>query len=157
MSGKRFRRQCMGQCNDQVCSTGRTGLRPVDCDRPASPSGGADAIKFCIVGSSPLAPVFKETVQGKSANGRRFVVLESASLQQTLSCNIGFVSLDADRLDALFRRVGDRPILTVGDDASFAMQGGMIGLTTQQNKVRFEVNMIATRRAGLKLGSQLLK
>ena len=116
-----------------------------------------DPIKVCIVGSSPLAAVFKEAVQGKGANGRRFVVLESASEQQTLSCNIDFVSLDTDRLDALFRSVGGRPILTVGDDASFAAHGGMIGLTTQQNKVRFVVNMIATRRAGLKLSSQLLK
>jgi hypothetical protein len=117
-----------------------------------------DPIKVCFVGSSPLAAVFKETVEGKSANGRRLVVLESKLMQQTLLCNVDFVgALDSNRLNELFRRVDGRPILTVGDDPSFATRGGIIGLTTQQDKVRFEVNMIATRRAGLRLSSQLLK
>ncbi len=126
---------------------------------PAGTFATPDApIKVCFVGSSPIAAVFKDAVQGKSANGRRLVVMESASVQQTLSCHVDFVGgLDADRLDELFHRVDGRPILTVGDDPSFAPQGGIIGLTTLQNKVRFEVNMIATKRAGLKLSSQLLK
>jgi hypothetical protein len=45
----------------------------------------------------------------------------------------------------------------VGDLADFADQGGMIGLTMEESHVRFQINMVAARRAHLKLSSQLLK
>jgi hypothetical protein len=115
-------------------------------------------IKVCIIGSTPLGALFKEAVKGKTANGRGFLVVELASLPQAVSCNINFIgSSEADRVDELLRRVSGHPVLTVGDDESFAVRGGIIGLTTEQHRVRFEVNMAAARRAGLKLSSQLLK
>jgi hypothetical protein len=121
-------------------------------------SGPEEPIKVCIVGSTPLAALFKEAVKGKTANGRGFLVLELASFPQAVSCNINFISSSAaDRVDELLRSVGGHPVLTVSDDEYFAVRGGIIGLTTDQHKVRFEVNMVAARRAGLKLSSQLLK
>ena len=48
-------------------------------------------------------------------------------------------------------------MLTVSDGESAAERGAIIGLTLDENRVRFEVNLVAARKAGLKLSSQLLK
>jgi hypothetical protein len=48
-------------------------------------------------------------------------------------------------------------VLTVSDIPQFARRGGMIELVLAGNKVRFEINVAATARAGLTLSSELLK
>lgn len=50
------------------------------------------------------------------------------------------------------------PILTVTDEVeNRAHGGGIINLVSEAGKIRFQVNMQAARRLGLKIGSQLLK
>jgi hypothetical protein len=49
-------------------------------------------------------------------------------------------------------------VLTVSDLDHFAENGGMIGLvTTDDNRIRFDINQTAVERAGLKASSQLLQ
>jgi hypothetical protein len=45
--------------------------------------------------------------------------------------------------------------LTIGETAGFAMLGGIINLTIEDNKLHFELNPIAADRAGLKISSKL--
>jgi hypothetical protein len=47
--------------------------------------------------------------------------------------------------------------LTVSDIPQFSQRGGMIQFVLEGNRIRFEVNLTATRRAGLSLSSELLK
>jgi hypothetical protein len=47
--------------------------------------------------------------------------------------------------------------LTVGDERGFVDEGGMIALRVVDGRVRFDVNVTAARRAGLRLSSQLLQ
>ena len=54
--------------------------------------------------------------------------------------------------------LGDVPfVLTVADIPDFVKQGGMIQFVLDGNTVKFEINVAASRRAGLKLSSELLK
>jgi hypothetical protein len=46
--------------------------------------------------------------------------------------------------------------LTVGETEGFAVQGGIINLTVEEDKVHFEINPVAAERAGLKISSKLL-
>ncbi len=48
-------------------------------------------------------------------------------------------------------------VLTVSDMPQFARRGGMVQFLLDGNRVRFEVNLVATQRAGLNLSSDLLK
>lgn len=50
-----------------------------------------------------------------------------------------------------------RPLATDGWDLSTSLVHNFGGFCADGNKLRFEVNQDAARRAGLKLGSQLLK
>ena len=48
------------------------------------------------------------------------------------------------------------PILTIGETPGFAARGGIINLTLEDNKVRFEVNIGAAKQANLNISSRLL-
>jgi hypothetical protein len=77
---------------------------------------------------------------------------------QARTCQVVFVApSESGRVGQLLSQLADKPVLTVGDSAGFAAHGGVIGLSMQANHVRFEINMVAARRANLKLSSQLLK
>ncbi len=47
-------------------------------------------------------------------------------------------------------------MLTISDIPDFAERGGGIGLLYRENKVLFEINLASTRKAGLRLSSQML-
>ncbi len=61
------------------------------------------------------------------------------------------------RFKALLAKLGRLPILTISDIGDFAQAGGMIGLVETNQRIRFDINLAATRQANLKLSSQLLK
>ena len=48
-------------------------------------------------------------------------------------------------------------MLSVGDATNFVKSGGMIGLSMQDSRVKFDVNLGSAQRAGLQLNSQMLK
>ena len=48
-------------------------------------------------------------------------------------------------------------ILTVGEFGEFAARGGQIGFRTEDRKVRFDINIAAVERSGLKISAQLMK
>lgn len=73
-------------------------------------------------------------------------------------CHVAFISsTEQGRIRGLLVTLGRLPILTVGDSADFAQAGGIIGLTEADQRIAFTINLAASRQAGLKLSSQLLK
>jgi hypothetical protein len=48
------------------------------------------------------------------------------------------------------------PILTVGEDAAFAQNGGIINFVLKNGNVRLEIDLTAAKRAGLTIRSRLL-
>jgi hypothetical protein len=121
-------------------------------------TGPADPITICVLGESPFGTLLGDVVTGKRVNGREIAVRETSSLSKTAGCHIVFLaSSEQGRLDDALAKLADRPVLTVSDARSVADRGAVIGLTLEERRVRFEVNMAAAGRAGLKLSSQLLK
>ena len=49
-----------------------------------------------------------------------------------------------------------RNILTVSDIDDFTKDGGIIRFVTENNKIRFKINMEAAKTANLRLSSKLL-
>jgi hypothetical protein len=52
--------------------------------------------------------------------------------------------------------VASQPVLTVGDSPRFLDEGGIVQLVRVGNHLRFNINVAAARRAGLRLSSHLL-
>jgi hypothetical protein len=126
---------------------------------PASTfAGPAAPIRICVVGSNPFGGHLQAFTRGKQVNGRTIAVRTGVPIASARSCQMVFVSpSERGRTEAILAQLAGRPVLTVGDTADFADQGGIIGLSMDESHVRFQINMVAARRAKLKLSSQVLK
>ena len=71
--------------------------------------------------------------------------------------HILFISIsEKKRIPQLLAGLQGSSVLTVADFDEFLEEGGMIQLYTENNRVRFAINVDATGRAKLKISSKLL-
>ncbi|HEY1470321.1 MAG TPA: YfiR family protein [Candidatus Acidoferrum sp.] len=121
----------------------------------SSPSGRP--LILCIADENALPGLLERTVQGKQIASRPLYVRHLLEKDNPKSCDLLFVvGQDKKRAAALLRAVNNAPILTVGESEDFIQQGGMIGFCLQENKIRFDINLQAAKRANLTISSRLL-
>lgn len=114
-------------------------------------------LRFCVLGGNPFGGAL-DAYRGKLVQNRpleiRLVTLGD-SLQE---CHLLFVPASVDkhleRIVALAREAG---ILTIGDTEGHAQRGIMLNFYTDRDRLRFEINLEALRRSGLKASSKLLE
>jgi hypothetical protein len=114
-------------------------------------------IVACIVGETPLTDLLTEVALGKVINGRAVSITRVKPTDDFRGCNLLFVSEAADRRTSqILARLKKTSTLTVGETPGFPHAGGMINFSIQDNKVKLEMNLDATTRAGLKVNSKLI-
>lgn len=119
--------------------------------------GETKRLLICTTSDKPLDGQLTR-LGGRTVGARTLEVRSNVGTSDLAGCDVLFVApSEADRLDVYLKSLGNAPVLTVGDFAGFTKAGGMIGLRTQDNRVRFDVNLISAQRAGLQLNSQMLK
>jgi hypothetical protein len=115
-------------------------------------------IDVCHIVSRDAARSFN-SLAGQTIGGRTIAIRPLVSEDDPAGCHILYVGA-AQEFDAaaLLRRVASQPVLTIGETDAFALRsGGVVALKTDTRRVRFAVNLGASRRAGLQINSQLLK
>jgi hypothetical protein len=111
-----------------------------------------------VIGRDPFGQALDDAVRGQSLEGRAVVVRRLSKVEEVADCDILFISSsEKNNLQRIFQALREAPVLTIGDMDRFAERGGIINLTTEEKRVRFEINVEAAERAGLKPGSQLLR
>ena len=114
-------------------------------------------ITIGILGKNPFGDALN-TINGKKIKGKTIVVKPVAAFADLRSVHVLFISpSEKDRLRQILSRTRDLSILTVSEINGFPRSGGIINLTTENNRVRFEINPDAAQRARLRISSQLLK
>jgi hypothetical protein len=117
----------------------------------------ASPLQICTPGTHALDGQFAR-LDGRTIGTRVIEVRSNVAAGDWRNCDVMFVAAgDADRMETIFRSLGSAPVLTVGDCPDFVKAGGMIGLRMEDNRVRFDVNLTSTQRAGLTLNSQMIK
>jgi hypothetical protein len=115
-------------------------------------------IAICVFDDEVFETTLEQVIGGRSVGDRAVVVDRRASADEARGCDIVFIpASERARSEAIIDRLAERPILTVGDTEGFAARGGIVNFRVEENRVRFEVNPDAAKRAGLELSSQLLK
>jgi hypothetical protein len=99
-----------------------------------------------------------DSLNGRLVLGRTVRVRAPVRPGDWHDCQVLFLdgsdrTIPADDLRAL----AQAPVLTISDSPGFVKAGGMIGMKLRADRVRFDINQAAARRAGLTLSSQLLK
>jgi hypothetical protein len=110
-----------------------------------------------LVGTDPFGPILDKVLEGKKVNGHPFLIKRLKLTSELKDCHILFIgSSVGSRLGETLRLTKGTPVLTISELPGFADHGGIIHLTLEQNKVRFEVNVDAAKQADLNISSRLL-
>jgi hypothetical protein len=125
---------------------------------PAAFAGSETPLVIGVVGKNPFGARLKDIVSGEKVNGHDVTVQYYDDAQDIGACHILFINLsESHKREEVLALVKGRNILTVSDAQEFPAEGGMIRLFTRDNKIRFEVNLEASRAAGLTISSKLLR
>jgi hypothetical protein len=113
---------------------------------------------ICVLGEDPFGQALDATLAGEMIGNQKVAARRISNPQEAVDCQILFISSsEAKRLNKIVEALGDSAVLTVSDIPQFSQRRGMIQLVLEGNRIRFEVNLTATQRAGLTLSSELLK
>jgi hypothetical protein len=131
--------------------------RFVEWPPSAFPEPGSPII-IGVLGADPFGDDLDEVVRGEKLDGRPLLIRRFRRVQDVGDCQVLFVSAsEASRLPQILSALKGRSILTVGDSADFARNGGMIHLMNNKNRIQLRINLAATEAAGLTLSSNLLR
>jgi hypothetical protein len=113
-----------------------------------------------IIGVYGQTDVLKELEQiskSKQAKGLPIVVKQIDDVAQTSTCNIVFIAHnEIGTLKEIDSQNKENGVLIVTEDGGSNVKGFAINIIEQQQKVRFELNEAAARKAGLKISSELI-
>jgi hypothetical protein len=114
----------------------------------------APSFALCIAGEDPFGPALGEIVEGETVNGRKIVIRHIRG-DASASCSLLYVSKEEKNVPGILASAG-YGVLTVGEGDAFLDEGGMIGFVLENKRVRFNIDLAAAQREGLKLSSRLL-
>jgi hypothetical protein len=130
-------------------------------DNPSPPpSGGAPAdepFPICVLGQDPFGPALDAALAGETFGRHPLVPRRVANTREAVACRVVFIGQDDRALRKALTELEGSRVLTVGDQPEFLKRGGMIQFLLEGNRVRFQVNLTAAKKAGLNLSSELLK
>ncbi len=115
------------------------------------------AMNFCVLGEEPMQAALVALTQGKQIGTHPIHVRRLGDKEDSRGCHLLFIGgQDSQRANGIPTVVKEAPILTVGESKDFLLQGGVIALCLQENKIRFDINLKAAQHANLKISSRLL-
>lgn len=107
-----------------------------------------------IVGGDPLGSTLDSLATGRTIDGRPMEIARSQLIDQMKGEQILFISQsEKEKMAKIAARLEGKKVLTV---AEFDDPNIIIQFVTENDKVRFDINLDQANRVGLKLSSKLL-
>jgi hypothetical protein len=123
---------------------------------PAGAIKEGDKLRLCVIGNDNLHTSLS-ALNGRKAGGYELQIIHTDDSKVWNSCRVLYIGENEQRrLVPVLKSLGNAPVLTISDIQGFAERGGGIGLLYRNDKMLFEVNLASTRKAGLRLSSQML-
>ncbi len=125
---------------------------------PAHTVADGGDFTFCILGHDPFGPNLDHLLARETIDGKNIAVKRISTAHEAVGCQVLFMAAEQEtHVSKVIEELNQEAVLTVSDAPKFSDRGGMIQFVMEGNRVRFEVNLSATQRAGLTLRSDLLK
>lgn len=125
---------------------------------PLSTAQGSEGFRLCTNESAASFPAFDTLAQHKvHQNAIRPLRLEK--LTDIRSCHMAYLAgLSDTQLDQALRAAQGLPVLlVVGVEAAAPLGAGISLFKNREERLEFDINLSALRKAGLSAGSPLLK
>ena len=117
-----------------------------------------ETFDICVLGQDPFGSDLDRAVRGEKIGASPLAAKRISGPQEATGCRVLFIgSSDEAQLNTILSALRTSPVLTVSDLPDFIKRGGMVQFVLDADRVRFEINATAARRAGLTLSSELLK
>lgn len=111
-----------------------------------------------VLGKDPFGNYLDETVKGEKTNGHPIIVTRYLKPEDVKPCHILFINISKEeQLTQTLELLKGKHVLTVSDTKMFNRRGGMIQFVNTESKVRFQINLEATKNANLVISSKLLR
>ena len=111
-----------------------------------------------IYGKDLFGSSFDQTIKQKTVQGRGLLIKRFKTLGELTVCHILFINPSEEgHLSKVMSKTKDWHVLTVSEMEGFAELGGIINFIKEGNMIRFEINLDAAEKNGLKISSRLLK
>ena len=124
---------------------------------PSSPQ--VAPISIGLLGSPNFEEHFREVFPPeRTILGRRVRLEYPKTEAEAKMLKVLFIGRSEEaRLSEILHWVKGRPVLTIGDTPGFAEKGVMVNIILEKQLIRLEVNLQASREAGLDFQSTFLK
>ena len=115
-------------------------------------------VRFCMLSSKEFKGVVSETVSGKTVADRPVVVQWTSDLSNSTDCHVLFIGSDfKEPHSKAVAALDGKSVFAIADQEGFAEAGGVANFFRADNRIRFEINPAAAKKAGLKISSRLLR
>ena len=114
-------------------------------------------LTICVAGDNPFQGEIEQSLRGRTVGGHPIEVRRLSPDEDPHACQMIFVRVtEMKAIARILARSKGSSTLTVGEAKGFAESGGIINLTREANKLRFEVNIDAAAQSRLRISSKLL-
>ena len=121
--------------------------------------GKRPAFFIDVVGESPVLGPLQVITRTKMLADKRIVIRPIRDGDDYRPCHILFIpaSQRPQMVESALKKAQGSATLTVGETEEFLQRGGMIRFLTEDNHLRFEINVEAALRANVKISAKLLR
>ena len=122
------------------------------------PALDAPAITVCALGDPQFGTTLRETLSSRKIKTLPVQVRELAAAEDLAGCQILFIGAQSPSpTTQVLQKLDQRPVLTISDREGFVDAGGMVGFIRRGEKLKFELNVAAANRQGLRMSARLLR
>ncbi|HYG35908.1 MAG TPA: YfiR family protein, partial [Clostridia bacterium] len=109
---------------------------------PTAFSSQDSPIIIGVLGRDPFGGYLEAAVRNERVRNRLLAIQHHQRIQDAMNCHLLFISpSEQARQEKVLADLKARSILTVGETEGFARDGGMIQFITEQNRIRFRINL----------------
>jgi hypothetical protein len=110
-----------------------------------------------IIGKDPFGTYIDEIIKGEKVGERPIQVKRCQDIKDVTGCQILYINIpEQSRVKEIIAKTDQDNTLTVSDVNGFISCGGHFFFFKENNKVRIEINMEATKKSQLEISSKLL-
>jgi len=119
---------------------------------PPAADGNA-LLRVCLASNDPVQLAALDALDERRVRG---IPLTTARFRRQADCDVIYVD-SGQRWKEIAEKRASGSVLTIGGYAGFVADGGMVEISLQDDKARFDINLLEAKRAGLRFYPQLLR